>query len=203
MEHSELSFDPHSVGAERDQELMRRLRVDDTGALDELMTLYWEDLVRYSWSIVDSVDDAEDFAQQAFFQLWRRRRELEHRGAGIRSYLLRIVRNLSLNERRHRSVIEKVGPRLRETAPCPPTPAEAIEEEELRAAVQAALDALPPRRREVYTLIRFHGLSYREAAEVMGISPQTVANQLSTALAELRRSLRDYLTADDPALERR
>lgn len=203
MKHSEppIEFDLTSIGA--DHELMRRLRFDDTTALDELMALFWEDLVRYAWRIVDNVDDAEDIAQRAFLQLWRRRYQLEHRGAGVRSYLLRIARNLSLNERRHRLVIRKAGPRLREMVPHQPTPAEITEGTELQAAVLSALEALPPRRREVFALIRFHGLSYREAAEVMGISSQTVANQLSAALAELRRSLRKYLTEDDPALEPR
>jgi DNA-directed RNA polymerase specialized sigma24 family protein len=37
-----------------------------------------------------------------------------------------------------------------------------------------------------------HGLSHREIAETMGISPQTVANQMSAALADLRRAL-DHL----------
>lgn len=205
MKRSELSFHVESPpnGADHDRELMKRLRIDDTTALDELMALYWEDLVRYAWSIVDSADDAEDIAQQVFLQLWRRRRQFEHRGAGVRSYLLRIARNLSLNEQRRRLVIRNAAPRLRDSIARQPTPVESLEEAELKAAVQVALDELPPRRREVYTLIRFHGLSYREAAEVMGISPQTVANQLSSALAELRRSLRVYLTENDLDLEPR
>jgi RNA polymerase sigma-70 factor (ECF subfamily) len=46
--------------------------------------------------------------------------------------------------------------------------------------------ALPPRRQEALVLARFHGLSYEQIAEVMGISVQTVANQLSSALRDLR-----------------
>jgi RNA polymerase sigma-70 factor (ECF subfamily) len=45
----------------------------------------------------------------------------------------------------------------------------------------------------IFTLSRTHGLSYREIAEVMEISPQTVANQMSAALAFLRRELHDVL----------
>lgn len=200
---SPIEIDPFPAVADRDRELTRRLRYNDTAALDELLALYWEDLVRYAWSIVHSIDDAEDIAQQAFLQLWRRRTHLEHRGGGMHSYLLRIARNLSLNEQRRRKVVVRAGSRLQDVAPHQPTPAEVVEEAELQAAVEAALEALPARRREVFMLVRFHGLSYRETAEVMGISPQTVANQLSSALAELRRALREYLVEVDPALEPR
>lgn len=205
MKFSELPLEIETVPtvADRDRELVRRLRYNDATALDELLSLYWADLVRYAWSIVDNIDDAEDIAQQAFLQLWRSRSRLEHRGGGVHSYLLRIARNLSLNEQRRRKVVTKAGPLLQGTAPRQPTPAEVVEGGELQAAVEAALAALPARRREIFTLIRFHGLSYREAAEVMGISPQTVANQLSSALAELRRALSAYLVDSDLTLIRR
>ncbi|MGW8268801.1 MAG: sigma factor-like helix-turn-helix DNA-binding protein, partial [Longimicrobiales bacterium] len=44
-------------------------------------------------------------------------------------------------------------------------------------------------RREVFRLARSEGLSYREITEVMGVSPQTVANQMSRALTELHEAL--------------
>jgi DNA-binding CsgD family transcriptional regulator len=59
----------------------------------------------------------------------------------------------------------------------------------LQAAAADAIAALPPRRREVFRLARLDGLSYREIAEVMGLSPQTVANQMSRALTELHEAL--------------
>jgi RNA polymerase sigma factor (sigma-70 family) len=49
--------------------------------------------------------------------------------------------------------------------------------------------ALPRRRREVFLLRCVHELSYREIATIMDTSTQTVANQLSHALATLRRTL--------------
>jgi DNA-directed RNA polymerase specialized sigma24 family protein len=41
----------------------------------------------------------------------------------------------------------------------------------------------------VFLLRVVHGLSYKEIAEIMGTSSQTVANQLSHALATLRHDL--------------
>ena len=54
-----------------------------------------------------------------------------------------------------------------------------------------AISGLPERRRQVYVLSRHHGLTYKEIAEVMDISPNTVDNQMVEAL----KSLREYLEA--------
>jgi RNA polymerase sigma-70 factor (ECF subfamily) len=66
----------------------------------------------------------------------------------------------------------------------------------LEDAFREALGALPPRKREVFTLARFQGLSYAEIAGVLGTSPQTVANQMSAALQQLRVALRSFRGAD-------
>ena len=56
-----------------------------------------------------------------------------------------------------------------------------------------AIRDLPPRRREIFTLIRERGFSYAEIAEIMQISRQTVANHMSLALNDLRVLLRPFL----------
>jgi len=70
---------------------------------------------------------------------------------------------------------------------------DALEAEQLRSALDREISLLPPRRREIVVLRCVHDLSYKEIADVMNIAPQTVANQLSSALATLRTSLRELL----------
>ena len=110
------------------------------------------------------------------------------------AWLYQTARNLAVDELRK---IE-VRRRWREAQPdvefaSPPTPLQAAENRDVLEALRRALDALPDRRREAFTLVHLHGLSIREAAEVMGSAPQTVANQVAAAVAELRRSLRPFL----------
>ena len=117
----------------------------------------------------------------------------------LRTYLLHIARNVALNERRRErsqaSTLAAAQPAIaRRTTP---TPGQLLEESELRDAILAALDAMPERRRETFALIRFGGLSYAEAAAVMGTSEQTAANQMSAAMADLRRAIAPY--TDDSA----
>ena len=76
----------------------------------------------------------------------------------------------------------------------PTVPArDTVEAEQLRSALDREISLLPARRREIVVLRCVHDLSYKEIAEVMNIAPQTVANQLSSALATLRLSLRELL----------
>jgi RNA polymerase sigma-70 factor (ECF subfamily) len=77
--------------------------------------------------------------------------------------------------------------------------------EELRSMAETAVSSLPPRRQEVFRLVREGGLSYKEVAETLGISTQTVANLMSLALGDLRASLKPMLEgeADQPPGARR
>ena len=58
---------------------------------------------------------------------------------------------------------------------------------------EAAVSSLPPRRQEVFRLVREGGLSYKEVAATLEIAPQTVANLMALALSDLRLSLRPIL----------
>jgi len=177
-----------------DDSLMHRIQSGDHGALDEALSLYWIPLVRYASGFLGSSDAAEDAAQEVFVRLWRHRHEWSATES-LRAYLYRILRNHLLNERRAQRVRSRWRERvLRKRLRDPATPVEIAEHGELSEAVRAALDALPPRRREVFTLARFHGLSYREIAETLDVSPQTVANQMSAALTTLRERLAPFLS---------
>jgi RNA polymerase sigma factor (sigma-70 family) len=77
-----------------------------------------------------------------------------------------------------------------------PTPADILDERELRTVVRRVIRQMPERRREAFALIRFGGLSYGEAAAIMGTSEQTVANQVSRAMADIRSAIEP--TSDAP-----
>lgn len=165
----------------------------DPEALQELMDAYWAPLTRYARGIVGDEQDGEDLVQEAFVRLWRGRAD-PSRAVSPAAYLFRVVRNLSLNHQRDirgrmRLLIERFSTRPR----APSTPAEEYAATELATAAEVAIGDLPARRREIFELHRFHGLSYREISEVMCISPQTVANQMSRALLELRDHLAPFL----------
>ncbi len=174
-----------------DARLMARLREGDADALDRLMDRHWSHIVAYLERMADVPEAAQDIAQEVFLRLWQQRVDWHPIGS-LRSFLFSVARHLMLNQdkKRWREVRHLPSYRAELERRKQETPGESLERAELRVAVSQAVAALPPRRREVFVLARIHGLSYKEIADVMGISPQTVANQLSAAVAELRGILR-------------
>ena len=108
-------------------------------------------------------------------------------------YLTRIIGNLFIDLKRGRQ---------REAALFQPLtkvelkPGDAIDPERILAGKQeletvlAAIDALPTRCREAFTLHRFHGLSYAAVARHMGVSTGTVEKQIAEAMRRIRASAR-------------
>lgn len=184
--------EPDDVDGARSEALLERVRLGDEAALEGLIELYWAPLLRYARSIVGSAD-AEDVVQEAFVRLWKGAREWKA-GTPAAAFLYLTVRNQCLNEKRRRRVRSRFAFLRAIPLPRAPfTPLEALQDREMSVAFSRALDRLSPRRREVFDLARNHGLSYREIADVMGVSPQTVANQMSAAMGQLRRELRPFL----------
>jgi RNA polymerase sigma-70 factor (ECF subfamily) len=173
--------------------LLERLRASDPDALDALLRIYWRPLVRYAARLLPYEEDAEDVAQEAFVRLWERRNLLAP-DTVLRPFLYRIVHNIALNRKRswraRNSWYSKLGSSWRSLLA---TPLQSTMEHELERAIEDAIQALPARRRDAFVLARFHDMSYSKIALIMGISSQTVANQISSALSDLRRALSPYM----------
>lgn len=65
-------------------------------------------------------------------------------------------------------------------------------DQEVKDRVKAALEALPERTRRIFIMSRNDGLSYREIADLTGVSIKTVEAHISRALRALRADLGDY-----------
>lgn len=180
-----------------DRRLIGAIRRGDASALDALIDRYWEPLVTYAARLLGDWESAQDLAQETFVRIWERREAWSAEGS-VQALLYQIIRNLALDElksvaRRSQYIERYAGKSTR----LPTTPVEEIERTQLESAFVDALAALPERRREVYVLARVEGFSYSHIAQVLGISPQTVANHLSAALASLRKQLQHFLDPRD------
>lgn len=156
---------------------------------------WYEKLHRYAYTILKDQDEASDTVQFVFTRLWERWEELDDTEE-LGPYLYRAIHNQSLNR------IRKVGNMRNFTAwlnqGAPPVQNDAgnkLAIAELNTRIAAALDALPPQCRLIFTMSREQDKKYAEIAQALSISVKTVETQMSKALRILREKLADYITA--------
>ena len=139
---------------------------------------------------------AEDLVQDVFVRVWMRRHDLDATRLH-RAYFLRSARNAALGW------LRRASPARIDPAVPPPEslidrtdPGLNLDADRLQSRVNAAIDRLPIRCREVFLLVRERGLSYRETAEVLDIRPKTVDAHMVRAMRELRHALSSDPTSD-------
>jgi RNA polymerase sigma-70 factor (ECF subfamily) len=138
---------------------------------------------------------AHDCVQETFLRVWERRGALQPE-LSFPGLLFRIGLNLARDHARRRRTHE----RLRDGIPPPSRserddPAQALAltllEEELLKVLNAEI---PERCRTILLLSRFEGMSNGAIAELLGLSPKTVENQVTRGLSILKRRLRRFLS---------
>lgn len=172
--------------------LAARLRAGQPEAFEEVFRANYGRLAEYARGLVGSQDAAEDVVQEVFVALWTHRDRISTPDNMV-AYLYRSVRNRGLNFLRHQRLVSDFQTRkAAEGAPDAPPADQRAEESEVAAAVRVAIDALPPRSREVFSLSRDQGLTYPEIAETLGISVKTVETLMGRALKAIRKRLARY-----------
>jgi RNA polymerase sigma-70 factor (ECF subfamily) len=167
-----------------DPRTLARAREGDLGAFEDLVRLYQADVWRFANHFLRDRALAEDVTQEAFLRAFRFLRSF--RGdAKFTSWLFRIARNCAMDAIRARAVhLEKEPP-----PPVGPTDPQA------RLELHAALDAVSAEHREPFLLIEVFGLSYQEAADVLGVRVGTVKSRMHRA----RKAMMGALALEEDA----
>jgi RNA polymerase sigma-70 factor (ECF subfamily) len=173
------------------------MRSGDTAAFEALFRTHAPDLANFALSYVGSPDAAEEIVHALFCWIWDHRHALQT-PRSVRAYLFTAVRNRSRNfirdERTRGEFLARLdaGDRSAVIGTTPATDSRVVAHD-LEVAIAAAIGELPPRCREAFTLVREQGLSYADAATVLGIAPKTVEVHMSRALKLLRTKLAVWL----------
>lgn len=177
--------------------LVMRARAGDRRAFGELVERHMRRAYYVALGLVGSHEDALDLSQEAFARAFRARRSLDP-DRPFYAWLYQIVRRLCFNflrdTRRRSQRLREAVPWLAEQAgERVVDPARSAERAELRARLEAAIESLPEREREVLVLKEFEGLRYREIAELLGVPVGTVMSRLYAARKHLAVSLEGEL----------
>ena len=174
-----------------DQEILKRLKANDEGAVRWLFSTYFSPLAGVAYRIVQDQDAAKDIVQDVFVRLWTHRDTLQIT-TSLNSYLRRSVVNASIDHKRrfyekNKQSLEGQG----EWEDVTTTAEEKLREEDTKQQINRAISTLPERCRLIFILSRYEELTYAQIAEKLDISVKTVENQMTKALKVLKKKLKD------------
>jgi RNA polymerase sigma-70 factor (ECF subfamily) len=133
----------------------------------------------------------EDIVQTAFVTIWERRAQIDE-ARSLRAFLFTMAYNRALNHFRDTARLAPLDAQPVEPEARVAAPDAAAEAGLLHHRLRQAIAALPERRRAVFELCFVQELTYREAADVLGIDVKTVENQMGRALKAVREHLAPY-----------
>lgn len=181
-----------------DEEIVRRFRGGDEEAFDQLVLRYRKDVYRVAYRITANHAEADDLAQETFCRAYQAFGSFRGEAA-LRTWLLRIASNLSLNvvqsarvTRREPTVPEQLAEAGVVGAVQLPVGADDLERRERDRLLRVAIRSLPRRQQMTLILRAFEGLAYKEIAEVMQCTTGTAKANFFHAVAALRKSLREF-----------
>ena len=178
---------------------LARVAAGETDAFAELVASHQERLLRLCERLLGDVEEARDAAQEVFLKAFRKAGDFRPQGQ-VYTWLYRIAVNHCLNKLRRRRLVrflrwddpadpghpENTAEASRFDPPDrAPDPAAALEARRRWDATRRAIAKLPAGQRAVLVLARFEGLSYRQIAEVLGITEGAVESRLFRAMRRI------------------
>lgn len=191
--------------AASDAALVARCQAGDTGAFGELVTQYRNKVFATIYNVTRNEQDAWDLSQEAFVKAWRNIASFKGQSSFF-TWLYRIAMNVTIDRLRRKQVesglefdetlgLGEIEPGSATTPRSAPAPSENLQNQELRARIDAAIAKLPPDHRLVIILREIDGLSYEEIAQAAKCSVGTVMSRLFYARKKLQTLLHDVYEA--------
>lgn len=157
----------------------------DADAFEALVKKYERRVLSTAFRYLGEATAAEDAAQEIFLKVWRNAKRFRGKSS-FSTWLYRIVVNHCLNAKAKRREILPLNEAVAEEGP---NVEERYEKKRTARVVREAVDGLPGKQRMALVLSKFDGRSYKEIAEIMGVSLSSVESLIYRAKRNLRKKL--------------
>ncbi|MBW8333643.1 MAG: RNA polymerase sigma-70 factor [Prolixibacteraceae bacterium] len=169
----------------------------DQQAFKELYLAYFDRLYKFAFSILHSAEFAEEAVNDVFLNIWQKRSTLKNI-ASLSGYLFISTKNTSFNylskfRRERNTSLDDVLVRF-ETDEL--TPETAFFTAEIRNEIEQAINQLPPKTKLVFQMAKVEGMKYKEIADILNISVNTIDNHIATAVKKLSVILKNLSEED-------
>jgi RNA polymerase sigma-70 factor (ECF subfamily) len=166
--------------------LWSSIRLGNEEAFRQLFEQYWQDLFSYACKITRDHSLAQDIVQGLFIHLWEKHSSLPEVNT-VLPYLHSALKNRLLNALRDENLYQHHVDTFKETnIKYDHSVVEHLQFKETEQLLLQSINQLPGKMKDVFYLNRIENLSVAEIATRQGTSPQTIRNQLNTALQKIR-----------------
>lgn len=174
-----------------DTSILFAMQKGDRNAFDKLFQKYYPILCTYCYRFV-RLEDAEEIVQDIMLWVWENREApvIEY---SLKQYLFKSVYHRSMTRIVQNEVKLRVDTAYHERMFGMLEDVDVYQINEMSKHIEKAIDELPLSYKEAFIMHRFKNLSYKEAAEILNVSPKTVDYRIQQALKILRVKLKDYL----------
>ncbi len=183
-----------------ERDTIRRVLSGDVDAYRDLMERHLPAVLRMTYRLTGSMEDAEEAAQEGFLRAYNKLPDFREQ-AGFGTWVYRIAMNCALNlvERRGRDPGYHAAPLDGLPQACSgPTPEAVLLADESARQQERLLRCLTPMERTAFVLRHFEEQPVAAIATALGISANTARQTIFRAVSKLRRELAP-LQAGKPA----
>jgi len=163
----------------------------DQALFEEVYETLYPLIYKLAYRITGDAEQAEDLCHEAFIKYLERKKPLPDINQ-TKYWLIRVVKNISLNYEKKKSRQRKGFEKLKKTAPLA---ADSSENEYIKKEtinrIQRALDKIPYRLRMAVVLKEYAGLNYKEIGAILGISEGNVKIRVFRARQSLAQILKE------------
>ena len=182
---------PNASEMANSNEILSLYKHDERAALQKLFDIYYEPLLLYCYRLIRDSESAEDIVQDCFVHIWRSRR-LENFEGELDRFMFQAIKFRAINYVRDQYRRDRLADNISEENDELPT---YFQEEEAGKEIELlhyTISCLPDECRTIFLMACLDDMKYREIAETLNISINTVKTQMKIAL----RFLREHLTRD-------
>ena len=169
---------------------VQNLKQGDVKAFDSLFNKYSSRLYNFSVKYLKSDEEAQEVVQEVFFYIWDKRDGLKP-DSSFNSYIFTIAYNIIkkyfIKKSRDNAFKDDLLYALLKQEN---NLDQIIDYKFLLEKVELIIDSLPNRRKEIFVKRKYYELSVKQIADELGISPNTVENQLASAQKQILNELK-------------
>lgn len=172
--------------------LLQKVAQGDQLAFRELYTLFYKRLFHFAYALVKSREAAEEVVEDVFIRFWNQGAEISQIN-NLRIYLYTATKNTALNylaKKARESIVEPFDDIDIALAESAISPEQIMISAETYQHIRKAVESLPPRCKMIFKLVREDGLKYKEVAEVLNISINTIDAQIAIAVKRIADAVR-------------